>query len=497
VRIRDRSLIIMFTQGLSQLTTIVLYVVLTYMISKQAVGTYRQVMLVYLFLATALSLQLHVSFYYFVPKLGIEQRRTLLLQTSLMTAFVACVVAVVMFTCAGYIALLFDNPKLVPLLRIFALYPFVERLGFLIPAFMISIDRAVRAGIYTLALALGRIVAAVVVIGAGYGLSTVMWATILAGALVVVVGLADSLRFCPAGEWRFDRRLIVEQLQYAWPLLASAVVGVLNKQLDKILISVFFNPDVYAVYSSGAFQLPVIAIVTTSISTAMMPNLVKMVEENRTKEALDTWHEGARKCSFVIFPCFAFLLVTGYDLMVLLYPPGYEMASWPFRIYLLSLPVRVAIYATMFRAVGRTRPIAIGAAIGLLVNAVVSITLVMVGRRTIFGFIGPAIGTIVATWCVWAYLLREITHITSVPFAKIMRWKELGTILLISVVCGLLVFVLPLPSMPLAVKFLLQSIIYLAAFSGILFWTGILKEDEKKLLVLPFSMLRRLYSKIK
>ena len=495
--IRARSIIIMLSQGLTQVTTLALGIILVRMVSKSTFGTYEQVNLVYLTLATSISLQLHNSFYYFVPKLGPEQHRTLLTQTFLVTLSIASIVSLIMLCGAGAIARGFGNPDLAPLLRIFALYPFAERLIILIPAFMISTDRPVRAGAYSLIAAVGRIGAVVLTCGLGYGLPTVMWAVVGVGAVVAAVGCADMARICPAGEWRIDRPLLRDQFNYAWPLLASTLVGVLNLQLNKILISVSFEPGEFAVYSRGAMQLPVIALVTTSINTAMMPDLVVMMEQGKVRDALWTWQEGARKCSLVIFPCFAFLFVVAQDLMIFVYGQDYAQAAWPFRVYLLSLPVRVAVYATLFRAAGRTKPVALAALLSLTVNVCLGVTLVVLGKGGRLSFIGPMIGTVVATWVSWAYLLRRITHITSVPFARVMRWRELGAVFLTCLGCGAAVAVLPLPDWRLWVRLLVQGTLFVIAFFAVMGGAGLLKRDEKRMLLWPVSLVRHCIQRLR
>ena len=491
MRLRTRSIIIMLSQGLTQATTIVLGIILVRLISQQTFGTYRQVDLVYLFLAGVISLQLHSSLYYFIPKLGAELRRTLLLQTFLVTGAAALVTAAVMFLGAGYIARLFHNPELVPLLRILCLLPFADRLVILIPAFMISMDRAVRAGTYSLIAATSRIAVVVIMFAVGFDLPAVMWSIVAVCGVVALVGCADMVRLCPAGEWRLVRGILRQQIGYSWPLLATAVVGTINLQLNKLLISMFFGPEAYAVYSCGAMQLPVVGLITTSLSIAMMPELVAMAADGRMQQALHTWQEAARKSSLVIFPCFVFFLGCGYDLMVLLYGQEYSQASWPFRVYLCSLPVKVAIYATLFRAAGHTRSIAVAALIALIVNMAVSTTLVIVGGGGLLSFIGPTLGMVVASWCSWSFLLWQLTHITGVQLSRIMRWKELGQVLLVGVVCGLVVFAVPLPAAPLIVTLAVQGVLYVVVFLGVMLLAGMLKEDEKEMLSWPVLVVRR------
>jgi O-antigen/teichoic acid export membrane protein len=491
VRIRTRSFIIMLSKGLTQATTLILGIILVRLISKQTFGTYRQVSLVYMFFAGILSLQLNNSLYYFIPKLGPKLQRTLLVQTFLVTFTTALIIGAVMFFGAGVIARMFNNPDLVPLIRIFALYPFVERLVILIPAFMISVNRAYRAGAYTLVSAVGRVAVVVTMFVLGFKLSAVMWAIVLINGIIALVGCVDMLRLSPVGKWKVDRNLLMEQFQYSWPLLATAVVGTINIQWDRFLISAFFNPTTYAAYSCGAYELPIIAMVTTSISVAMMPNLVTMADQGRITDALYTWQEAARKCSFIIFPCFVFFLIFGYDFIVLLFTQDYSLASWPFRIYLCRLPIRVAVYATLFRAVGKTKPIAVGAVIALVINVIVSTTLVIIGGKSIISFIGPALGTVVASCGSLSYLLWQLTRITAVPFSQIMRWKELGLIMLICVICGVIVFIVPLPALPLIAKLSIRAVTYLVVLLIITLLTKMLKEDEKQLLFLPWNFVKR------
>ena len=491
MRIRDRSLIIMLSQGLTQATTLILGIILVRLVSKQTVGTYRQVMLVYMFLAGVLSLQLNHSLFYFIPKLGTEKRRTLLIQTLLFTLVMAFLVAVIMFFGSNYIGRRFNNPDLMPLIKIFALYPFVERVLILIPAFMISIDRPLRAGIYTLLTSTGRIAAVVTTLAMEYPLSTVMWAIVIVGGVIALAGCCDMMHRSPRGQWRISTSLLREQFDYSWPLLITAVVGTINIELNKVLISLFFDPDTYAVYSCGAMQLPIVTLVTISVSSAMMPNLVSLIENKKMPEALNMWQEATRKCSLIIFPCFAFFLIAGHDFIVLIFTQDYVEADWPFRIFLFTLPIRVAIYATLFRAAGQTGPVAVGAFIVLLLNVVIGVLLVIAGQGGFLSFIGPSLATVIANWGGCVYMLGKITKITSTPFSKIIRWKELSIFFVVSAIAALVVWIIPLPTLPLIIKLLLQAIIYSMAFIGVILGAKLLKEDEIQLLKWPINIFRQ------
>lgn len=490
MRIRTRSFIIMLSQGLTQATTIILGIILVRLITKETFGTYRQTFLLYAFLGGILSLQLENSLYYFVPKCSIEQQRSLLLQTISTKLVFALMASLIMFFGAGIIATMFSNPDLVKLLRIFSLYPLAASIISLIPAFMISIDRAVRAGVYSMADAVGRLAVVVIMFALGQSLANVLWATIILAGIISFVGYMDMARFCPIGKWEFNRGLFIEQLHYTWPFLAISIIGVVNVQLDKFLISVFYDPATYAVYSCGAFELPIIALVTGSVNNAIMPNLVTLSSQGKPLEALALWQEAVRKCSLIIFPCFAFFMFLARDLIIVLYGKEYSMAVWPFTVYLCLLPIRIATYSTLFRAVGRTKPIAVSAALNLIMNVILSTSLTWIGGHSLLSFIGPSTGAVLSNIIAMSYLLWGLSKFLNVPMSAIMRWKELGALLLVCAGCGFAVFIIPVPVSSLLVKMVIRGVIFVIILIIAAMVTKRLKEDEKQMFLLPWMFLK-------
>jgi peptidoglycan biosynthesis protein MviN/MurJ (putative lipid II flippase) len=366
---------------------------------------------------------------------------------------------------------------------------------------MISHDRAIRSSVYSLVFSVSRALTMVGLFAMGFDLATVLWGVIGVGAAVVVVGCIDMARMCP-GRWQFDGRLLLDQFHYVWPLWAVTIAGILGVQFDKFLISYNFDPETLAIYTRGAMELPMVGMITVTLGTAIMPELVTMASQGRMMESLDLWQEATRKSSLVIFPCFAFFLVIAPNFMVLMYTEAFRNAAWPFGVFLCLLPLRVAIYGALFRAIGQTKPIAISAVAGLLANIVIGSTLAYIGGkgtietytkgRNFISFIGPSIGTVASTFLIGGYLIWQLGKLSGVPIRKVMRWKELGRILALSVACGLFVAFVPLPHMPLLAKTVTQGVLFLVAFALLLWWMGALKGDERQLLLLPVRLFNRL-----
>ena len=481
----------MLSRAFTRVTAVVLGVILVRMISEETLGTYRQVFLVYSLVAAIIAFRLESSLFYYVPIVDARKRRVLVFQTILVTCLTSAVMGAVLFFGSGIASGLLNNPELESLVRVLWLFPLVEGLSLLVPAYMISVERVVRAGVYSAASSVLRIAAVVTAFALGLGLTDVIRLSVVAVGAVAVAGCIEMLRFTPSGPLRLDRGLIAGQIRYMWPLWATMTVGMLNIRLDRFLISNAFDPATYAVYSCGAFEIPLPLLVTGSIATAMMPTLVALAHKNRVPEVLSIWQEAARKGGLVILPCFALLLPLSRELMVLLYRESYAMAAWPFAIYLCALPVHVVLYNSFLRAVGRTRPIAASAAIGLAINIVVSVFLVKIGRGSLLSFIGPSIGTVCAIVVAASYMIRSIGVTAGIPISRVMPWKDLGRVFAVSIVAGLVMRVVPLPDMVLPAALFVRVLVFSAVLALGVRFGGILREDEKKLLVAPVRALTR------
>lgn len=499
MRIRTRTFILTLGTGLQQATQMLLQILLARLILPEALGSYRQAFLAYQLLLGLLSLQLENSLFYFLPKLGADHRRRLLVQTSVLTLGLAAIVGLAMFFGAQIIADFMNNPSLAPLIRVMALFPLPQALNALVPPFMVSVDRTVAASVYTLVLNVGRIAVTVALVALGFDLEVVMWGTVLSSAAVAAVAWPDMYRLSGDGPSRLDRKLILDQLHYCWPLWITVIIGTMTTKFDQLLVTKFFDPTVYAAYTNGAFELPVIALVTSSLAVAIMPNLVVLADQGRKLDALDLWQEAARKCSLVIFPCFVFFMVVAPDAMSLLWGSKYDIkgwpnpaSAWPFMAYLFILPTRIVIFGSLFRALGKTKPYAFSAVLGLITDVVVGTAITVAGRGGFLSYLGPALGVVCSSAVMLAYSLLKLGQIMDLPVRRLVRWKELGRIMLLCAVCGGLILALPLSFLPLLVKLVVQAIIFALAVIAIFFGTNTLHPDEKDLLFMPWRIVSRI-----
>jgi O-antigen/teichoic acid export membrane protein len=491
MRIRHRSLIILLSQGINQASTLLLGILLVRLVSQEIFGTYRQVYLVYGFIGGLMTLRLSNSLYYFLPKYGKNGRRVILGQTILQTAIIAGMISITMWICSTPVSILFDNSQLKQLIRVFSPYPLAAEVLNLVPAYMISLERPLRGGIYAAAASILRMCIAVSIFALGGEIIQVILVTVVIVGLIAMIGCVDMIRLSPQGSWKFTKSSVVEQFSYTWPLWLTATVGIISLQFGKLVISASFTPDVYAIYSVGAIELPIVGLVTGSLATAIMPNLVIAVDKGTIQQALSIWKEAVRKGSFFVLPCFVFFLVFGQDFIILLYGKNYSMAAWPFLILLFILPLRVAVYGPLLRAIGDTRSISMAAIYAMVVNIAVGISIVWLGEGGIISFVGPSIGLVCGSLTMNIYQLKRIGQLVHVPIRILMPWKMMGLLLFLCALAAMGAVAIPLECLSEVVgaRLMIKALIFILLLFGLVWWIPLLRKDERLLIMTLVSTL--------
>ena len=108
--------------------------------------------------------------------------------------------------------------------------------------------------------------------------------------------------------------------RYVLTLTAIALVDVLTVQIDKYLIVWFYRAReaVYAVYSIGAIEIPLVMLLVAAVSGVAMPEFSRLVARNDMAETTRLLGSVARNLGFLLIPGFFFLLCSGFVLVEVL-----------------------------------------------------------------------------------------------------------------------------------------------------------------------------------
>ncbi len=391
-------------------------IILARILLPAELGTYRQLFLIYSTFSTLLLLGIPQSALYFLPKLRhIDSKTEFIVRVLNLVTILAFVLGLGILVFRGLIAHVFNNPKLSTLLILYAVYPLFMFVTQIYSSIMLGLKKPGKTAFFTLF----TVVTDVVFI-LGLALLTRNLNYIVLGVMLSAFlqwGFAQfNLRDFRA-KVTFDPGFYQDIFKYSLPLGLSSIIGMLSIQLDKFVISSFFTPQDFAIFSIGATELPFISILANSVNAILLPNI-----SSDTTQMADIYRAAVRKNTLIIFPLTVLFFIFARPLITLLYTDTY-LASVPyFKVYLLILPLRIATYGIIFMAMQKTRYIMFNSLLILGLNLILNLILVKV-----MGMMGAAVATVIVTWLsVGVYLFWIKYHLklslpALFPFKAILR----------------------------------------------------------------------------
>jgi O-antigen/teichoic acid export membrane protein len=138
-----------------------------------------------------------------------------------------------------------------------------------------------------------------------------------------------------------DRTVMRAQLAYALPLGALVILSMAQLDLHSYFVARTFDAATFAIYAVGCFQLPFLQIVAESVGGVMIPAVGRLQLADRRAEIVRLVAGAARMLAAIYFPLYVYLLVTGRELITVLFTESYR-DSWPiFAVNLTLIPVAI------------------------------------------------------------------------------------------------------------------------------------------------------------
>ena len=270
---------------------------------------------------------------------------------------------------------------------------------------------------------------------------------------------------------------LLEQLRYAFPIGISSYIGIVGRQIDQYIVSAFFSPQSFAVYSRGAMRVPVLSTIQFTVNDIMMPYYVKDYRDGKIKSLLSRYHLCVEKVAKINFPVFVFLFLASPSLISLLYTEQYLGAVPVFRAYLFLLIINITTFGIIPRASGKTKSIFYASLINVVANIILSCLLVPV-----FGAVGAAIATILCAVLSGYYYLIMSCRILGIEMRQIFPWNFLARYLCISLIAGIPIFgidyIAQLAGLHLLLTLSLEGIVYSLGFIFLVMRSDFLTADD-------------------
>lgn len=420
-------------QALTTIVTVVSTVIMARVLSQSELATYRQTLIAYEIAVPLLSLGLGAGIYYFLP-IEKDRVRGLVVDAMLILFLMGCLYAAFIVLGGNYLlAKRFSNPEIASTLVYLTPLPLIMLPASLIGSVLVIRERVHQLTVYNV---LANLILAGGLVGA-----CLTWKSpefiVLTKVVILcctgLVGIFQVFHALPADAWKPNWINIRRIVGFSIPLAAASMIGVLSLQMDKLIVSSMCTPEEFAVYVVGAIEIPVIGIITGSVMAVILPDLRQMLKLEKYDVAIQLFQTAASKTSLLLIPLMVFLFVSAEPLITTLFSEKYLQSVSPFRWYLLMIPMRIVVFGSFLTALGLNRLILIRSAVGLLVNAVLSVLLVYR-----LGYVGAIIGTLLSlylvegVWCVHA-----ISKATKTKFFHVLPFSHFAKLFLISIFSSL------------------------------------------------------------
>ncbi len=430
---RTRSAILLTaSNGLASLCAIVLAAYLSRTFDETTYATFRQVLLPTNLAAPLLILGMPTSILFFLSRDDTD--RPQILANNLATLLLVATGWSLFLLLGGYalITRSFDNPQLQSFL------PFAVALSFL---------QLVTASFNNCLFSLGRhrhvvvvnLLRVVLVVGGGAtavylfrSLHALLAANLIAILTLFPLQLLLMFRGCGGVAKAPTLAGIREQVSFGAVLSLATVLGSIHQQTDKFIVAVLRTPLEYAVFFNGAREIPFVSIVHSSVTAVVLPDLTRMLSEQRYRDAHALWQSATQKVATILFPLTGLLICVAHELIVLVWSAKYAGATPVFVGYLMLLPLRSISYGSACVAAGRKDLVLKGAIIGLVANIALTIPAVRY-----FGVVGAAYATVISIGAVLIpWYLVQLARVFHVGLRKLIPWRNLGKIALSTVVAA-------------------------------------------------------------
>lgn len=473
--------ILVLGTALATLSSVIVPLLVVRIVGKADVATLMALLLIYETVSLVVTSGFPQTLMYYLPARKLEERRAVALKiagTMLALGALAGLVLVLVGLFGDALPGAFASADkkqvdLRPLIGL-ALMPIGDLPARILPNLLIAEGRArgasavgviksITMSVATLVpLALGHSVYVVAICISGVGL--------LQGLLVIYF-----LRDLYGGATHVPSPVSVKQLfGFAIPLGATDIVSMLNNALDRYLILLAFPAAAFAEYQAGAWQVPIISYVPYAVGIAYAPRFVELFKSGRAREALSIWQRSIEKVSLLVLPFAAIFVVGAEELMELLFTKAYLHAAPVFRMYALLTLGRVAAYGTVIVAAGKPRYVLQAALLSLTSNLVISVPLLFK-----VGFVGPALGTVLAFIPTLVFYCWCIGRAAGVRTSQVFPLGRYARVLGLSAVAGLVALVFKLevhggPGLMLAG----EAAIVLAVFGLVGTVTGLIERSD-------------------
>lgn len=331
--------------------------ILSRVLSKTDYGTYRQIFYIYNTFLLVFSVGLPKSFSYFLPQVNLEERSDLVRKINVVLFSAGLFISVFLFFGADFISIVLNNKEVIIPLKCFSLVPvlMLPTLGLeailssyretKLVAFYLFVTKSIQLVCVALPLLLCKPTVLVAVMGITISsfLSCIIALYVKGIPYRHVVSVKSSIQY-------------KDIIQYSLPLTLAGIAGIGINAADQFFISRFWGADVFADFSNGSLQIPIVGMMTAATGGVLMPLFTEMLTKGEDrKNILGIWKRTFLKSAMIIYPIVAFCIVFASTIIVFVFGQEYETSAIYFQIMSIANFFNIILFSPILLAMGAIR----------------------------------------------------------------------------------------------------------------------------------------------
>jgi O-antigen/teichoic acid export membrane protein len=481
------AVLVVFGDGITFASSIVVAMVLARIITVDAMATYRQILYLGALAQSVVEFGLSSSIYRFWNLLDARGRSTYIKMQLTLSMSLGLAASVVLAVLAPLVATWYHNPDLRLAMLITCASPLVNIVPLTIRPVMICKGKPLTATFTQMAFSLAMVLGIIIPFYFTSSLNTALIVWMVVNLIEVFLTFVIlRTEFIP-GTPVWNKKLFTDTWDYLWPIQAGRVPTIVTSYTDKIATSIFLSTESFAAYSLGARELPFIGTIGTSISSVLIPKPVQDAESGDVAAICRRWKSACERSSLLTYSIIGFCVWFSAPLVRFLYSSKYDESTIPFAVFSAIAFLRVVEYGSLAKAFGKTGIIMKAALASMVTMLVLSFPL-----TAWLGIWGMSLAVLCSTISAVIYYLWAYIRLLKVGLSEFYPWKRLLLLFVISLSSAAIVGTLLDPLLHLSGStamvsiglklFILFAVDVIVYFGGLLI-TRVIKIDQLKTLV--------------
>jgi O-antigen/teichoic acid export membrane protein len=327
----------------------VLPLLIVRILTQEDVGHYREAFQVITNAVIILPLGFSMSAYYFLSR-ETERRGAAVLNILLFNFVVGGLACLTLYLFPQSIGNIFQSEELARLAPSIGVVIWIWIFATFLETVAIANQEAKVATIFIILAQLSKTLLMGSAVFVFASVESFIYAAMIQGVIQTAILLNYLRSRFPGFSRQFDAGFFREQMVYAIPFGLTGILWMAQNDIHNYFVGYKFSSSDFAIYAYGCFEVPLIAMLSESVTSVLIPRMNALQLVGDREEMIRLTARATQKLAFAYFPIYVFLMITSQTFIITLFTQKYETSASIFVINLTLLPFSVLILDPIVRS---------------------------------------------------------------------------------------------------------------------------------------------------